>query len=67
MKYRKNSVEKKMLMTCFSKTKELVDAKEEPGLLGEATDVVLWQDPALKEATSKLMIYDTIKTKARSH
>lgn len=56
-----------MLKTCFSNTEALVTAKEEPGLLGQATDVVLWQDPALQAATSKAMIYDSIKTKALTH
>ena len=56
-----------MLKTCFSNTEALVIAKDEPTLLGQATDVVLWQDPSLQAANSKAMIYDSIKTKARTH
>jgi hypothetical protein len=65
--YKRRSVQRKMLKACFSNTEALVTANEEPTLLGQANDVVLWHDPALQAATSKAMIYDSIKTKALTH
>ena len=65
LKYRSNSVERKMLDTCFSKTKALlVNGEIYTKLENGITEMVLWKDPTLKEEANKIMIYDSIRTKA---